>query len=239
MKTFPRVRNASQKLKADYSGFERDTWPQRTNELHKAEAVRSRDAATDAIRKRVEKSTGARWSALFELDYYNPITDHTIDPMHLLYLGIAKRMTKHYFNSGLLSKSDLSKIQVKSNAIRVPANVGRLPREIASGFTSFTADQWKNWTLVYSPLVLKDILPSEDFNIWLLFVKLVFILSRKNLRKGDLITADSFLMKFLKEVEKRYRKEFITPNMHMACHLKECIKDFSSVYAFWCFSFER
>ena len=29
------------------------------------------------------------------------------------------------------------------------------------------------------------------------------------------------------------------PNMHFALHLKECIKDFGSVYGFWCFSFER
>ena len=30
-----------------------------------------------------------------------------------------------------------------------------------------------------------------------------------------------------------------TINMHLACHLRECILDFGPFHAFWCYAFER
>ena len=41
------------------------------------------------------------------------------------------------------------------------------------------------------------------------------------------------------QFEIRYGANNCVPNMHFALHLKECIKDFGSVYGFWCFSFEQ
>lgn len=31
----------------------------------------------------------------------------------------------------------------------------------------------------------------------------------------------------------------MTPNIHLHCHLKDCVLDFGPLHAFWCFSFER
>lgn len=36
-----------------------------------------------------------------------------------------------------------------------------------------------------------------------------------------------------------YGKGFITPNMHLQCHLKECVTDYDPLHGFWLFSFER
>ena len=237
LKVFPRSAHGG--LKGDFSGFNRHEWPSRTAEYHRMHAITVRDAQTDQHRKAYEAQSGARWSEFFRLSYFDPIKDHAIDPMHLLYLGIAKKMTKHYYTSGLLNKNDVKNIQQIADRIRVPHTVGRLPRKIASGYCSFTADQWKNWTLIYSSVALKGILPAEDFQIWLLFVRVVFLLTRKYLRKTDLELADVLLLRFAMQVERRYGKYFCTPNLHMACHLKDCIEDFSTIYAFWCFSFER
>ena len=35
-----------------------------------------------------------------------------------------------------------------------------------------------------------------------------------------------------------YGKSIITPNMYLHCHMAECVKDYGSVYGFWCFSYE-
>ena len=50
---------------------------------------------------------------------------------------------------------------------------------------------------------------------------------------------DELLVKFCRTVEDLYGSSMITPNMHLHCHLCECILDFGPVYGFWCFSFER
>ena len=45
-------------------------------------------------------------------------------------------------------------------------------------------------------------------------------------------------MDFCIKFEQVFGKDFVTPNMHMHAHLRECIEDFGPVYSFWCFSFE-
>lgn len=51
--------------------------------------------------------------------------------------------------------------------------------------------------------------------------------------------ADELLVKFCQTVENLYGSSVITPNMHLHCHLCECVLDYGPVYGFWCFSFER
>ena len=36
-----------------------------------------------------------------------------------------------------------------------------------------------------------------------------------------------------------FGKTIITPNMHMHCHLRQCLEDYGPLHTFWCFSFER
>lgn len=36
-----------------------------------------------------------------------------------------------------------------------------------------------------------------------------------------------------------YGKKAVTINIHLHCHLKECVNDYGPVYGFWCFAFER
>ena len=40
-------------------------------------------------------------------------------------------------------------IQERVNTCIVPSGIGRIPVKIQSGFSNFTADQWKNWVLYY------------------------------------------------------------------------------------------
>ena len=51
--------------------------------------------------------------------------------------------------------------------------------------------------------------------------------------------AESRILKFCKLFENLYGTLKRTPNMHLSCHLVECIRDYGPVYSFWCFSFER
>lgn len=188
--------------------------------------------------KRLEAS-GCRWSTLFDLRYFDPVLNHTIDPMHCLYLGIAKRMTKFYLTSNLIDKKNLPTIQKLIDSVRVPAGLGRIPRKIASGYSSLTSDQWKSWTIVYSALALHGLLPEPDYKIWMTFVKAVTLLSKKLITQQDITIADALINKFCKAAQSKYGEVFITPNFHMANHLKEVIEDFGPVYSFWCYSFER
>ena len=46
----------------------------------------------------------------------------------------------------------------------------------SSSFSGFTADQWRNWTAIFSSVALKGILPPAHLRCWLLFVRACTIL---------------------------------------------------------------
>ena len=50
--------------------------------------------------------------------------------------------------------------------------------------------------------------------------------------------ADCKLLHFVKEYETINGELAITPNMQLHLHLKECVQNYGSIYAFWLFSFE-
>ena len=57
--------------------------------------------------------------------------------------------------------------------------------------------------------------------------------------KTDILKADLLFVKFGERFEQLHGRKAVTPNIHLHCHLKECVTDCGPVHAFWCFSFER
>ena len=123
--------------------------------------------------------------------------------------------------------------------MNVPSDIGRIPNKIASNFGGFTAEQLKNWVVVYSMYALRGIISQEEYYCWQSFVLACFLLCRRIVSRDDITKADLLLLKFCQHLQRLYGKSIITPNMHLHCHMAECVKDYGSVYGFWCFSYER
>ena len=121
----------------------------------------------------------------------------------------------------------------------IPTGIGRIPYKIQSGFSSFTADQLKNWINLFSLLTLQDILTGDDLEIWRHFILACRIFSSKSVTTDDLNIADALLMRFCQRVERSYGQHLVTPNMHMHAHIKDCVIDYGPPHTFWAFAFER
>lgn len=89
-----------------------------------------------------------------------------LDPMHNLFLGTAKHVLKSiWLDQDLITSSDLNIVQSRMDKATVPSDIGRIPYKIASGFSSFTADQFKNWVIYFSLLTLRDKLIGDHLDI--------------------------------------------------------------------------
>ena len=156
----------------DYSGFDRSKWPPRTNEVHRSNIKKIGKCSQISKQSQLESAYGCRYSELLRLPYFDPVRMTIIDPMHNLYLGTAKHniLKDVWFERMLIKKGDINIIQKRVDAIYVPYTIGRIPSKIASSFAGFTADQFKNWTNIYSVLSLYDILDRDDFQCWQHFV---------------------------------------------------------------------
>ena len=121
----------------------------------------------------------------------------------------------------------------------VPTDIGRIPYKIHSGFSSFSADQWKNWVVYFSLITMRDTLSSDVLECWRHFVQACRVLSTKQISLDQVLLGDAHLIQFCKRTQRIFRKESITPNMHMHCHLRSCILDYGPLHGFWLYAFER
>ena len=85
--------------------------------------------------------------------------------------------------------------------------------------------------MIFSPVLLKGVLPSE-----LLAIVCPSMLKRRLISRQDVCTADTYLLQFCKRFEQLYSSDACTPNMHLHLHLKTCVHD---LHTFWCYPFER
>ena len=225
--------------KPDYSNFDKSQWEPRIVEKHRDTAKKYNECQTKAAKKLLERDFGIRYTALLELPYFDPVRMCVVDPMHNLLLGTAKHITEIWKTTSILSSKDFDLIQEKVNSFVSPADIGRLPFKISSGFSGFTAEQWKNWIIFYSLFALKDILPWQHYNCWHFFVKMCFLLCRRTITHEQLQEADHFLAQFWETFKHLYGADKCTINIHLHGHLTDCVQDFGPVYSFWCFAYER
>ena len=111
--------------------------------------------------------------------------------LHNLYLGSAKHILKRvWLEQDKLTSRELSAIQHTVDSVRIPY-------KIFSSFSSFTADQFKNWTNIFSLFALRDRLCTEDLECWRHFVSASRLLTQVQLSSSDLQLADAFSYNFV------------------------------------------
>ncbi len=223
----------------NYDNFDRDKWQLRTNKQHRENVKKIQQCTTKTQRSELESRYGCRYSVLLKLPYFCPIEMTLIDPMHNLFLGTAKHFARDiWIGKNILSGQDITTVESKLRNVIIPAGIGRIPVSINTG-VFLTADQWKNWTLYFSIYCLKDILSNSELECWRHFVLSCRKFCKFSASLVDIAVADELLVRFCKRAAHLYGSGVITPNMHMHCHLAECIKEFGPSHSFWLFPFER
>ena len=119
---------------------------------YKVQAQQYMKARTKSAQKEIVSEYGIRFSILTHLPYFDIVRMHVVDPMHNLLLGTPKHMMHILTQNDVISKAQFDTISKTAAKINVPRCAGRIPSKIASSFSGFTADQWRNWTTVYSVL---------------------------------------------------------------------------------------
>lgn len=225
--------------KPDFSGFNRDQWPKRDTPTHRRLANQYKTLPNRSQQKAFESEHGLRYSELLQLPYFDITRFCVVDPMHNLFEGSAHHFMDLILEKGLLARNALAVVEQRIAAMKSPYDVGRLPLKVASKFAGFKADQWRNWTIVFSEIALQGLLPSPYYNCWQKYVRACKLLCAHAITRSDITTADRLLQEYCEEFQHIFGNESCTMNMHKHLHLTQCMFDYGPIYGFWCFPFER
>ncbi|OAD65339.1 hypothetical protein PHYBLDRAFT_153589 [Phycomyces blakesleeanus NRRL 1555(-)] len=168
---------------------------------------------------------------LHRLRYLDLVCKTIIDSMHNLFLETPKRLIDHWIKDEDIQDGDFAAMQKTAETMIVSGRYISLNSKIGEQFSYMKADEWKSWVLVYSPVLLKDVLAKDRFENWINFVDTCHLLVKPTITFDEVNTAH--------QCDELYNAEILTCNMHLHLHLRDTIRDFGPVYGYWLFGFER
>ena len=229
---------------SNFGGFSdfSDWFVERDIDIIREKVYEWKKCQTEESRKNYVSQHHVRWSEIYNLDYFNPVRHYVVDPIHCLFLGVAKWIImKLWIGGSILDDTKLKIMQKRADTIKIPSDLGRRPARIATGdgFSNFTADMWKTFIMIFAIPITWDFLDEVDKKILAYFVRACKILTSRELQKRELSEAFTKLVNMNKLIEQKYGQEKICPNLHLCLHICECALDYGPLSSFWCFGFER
>lgn len=176
------------------------------------------------------------------LPYFDICYGFIIDYLHNLCLGVIKRTTNLWTDSGSHEKEYyigrfVTEINSRLNQLQPPKVLGRMPRGIIDRIY-WKATEWRNWALYYSMIVLKGILEEKYLSHFALLVNSMAILLSNNISEEKLLEAEESLKTFVNNYEDLYGEINMVYNVHLLTHVCEMVRRYGPLWGYSAFVFE-
>ncbi|KAJ8916475.1 hypothetical protein NQ315_014694 [Exocentrus adspersus] len=164
----------------------------------------------------------------------NMVNDFALDPMHLLYLGVVKKLiTLWCFGKppSKLSAFQINLISDKLLSIKsdIPCEFNRKPRSLNDN-KRWKATEFRQFILYTGPVVLQSVLKKDVYLNFLSLHIALTILSNDKLHKSYIEYAHSLLEYFVNGFIILYGEESVSHNVHNLLHLYAMIQNISEVW---------
>lgn len=169
-------------------------------------------------------------SPLCRLKGLDMIRDFVVDVMHLVYLGVMKKLITHYWQPGCgtkLSKKNLDRLsQLMMNlSSQIPEEFQRTTRSLED-LSVWKATEFRLFLLYVGPFVLKNILTSQLYRHFMLLHVSMRILNSKKLFLQETDLAQFYLERFFLTAQHIYGYSCLGMNMHLLNSLVDDVRRF-------------
>uniref|UniRef100_A0A1Y1K7P0 DUF4806 domain-containing protein n=1 Tax=Photinus pyralis TaxID=7054 RepID=A0A1Y1K7P0_PHOPY len=169
------------------------------------------------------------------------ITSFPLDYMHLVCLGVMKKMIKLWMRGSLKFRWHSKKIETVSLKLEnlkkfIPKEFCRKPRTLKE-VDRWKATEFRQFLLYTGPIVLKDVLPQHYYDHFICLHSAISILASISLRKYRKF-AKALLIYFVELFGSLYGKEQVSYNVHNLIHLPDSVDTFGNIDSFSAFPFE-
>jgi len=197
----------------------------------------------DTFNKRIHEEHHHGVSPLLNLDL-DLVKQVPLDPMHLIYLGVTKKLLNVWVSKGkppfkLPGKSimDLSK-KLISMSPYIPHEFSRKPRTLLD-LNHWKATEFRLFLLYVGPVSLINILPKRLYDHFLMLHVGITILNNDNHISKYIDFAEEVINNFVKYIKNSYGKEMMTYNIHSLIHLVMDVRTLGNLNTINCFPFEN
>lgn len=211
--------------------------PRRTMETHRSSSALWQNAKTLSEIDEIKKNTGAGYSILQELDYFNCIDFQAIDVLHCSYLEITKRIIRTIWldlgctvesNARTLSNNDLREMSALLKDFVFPLDLDgqSISRKLLTGdgFGYFKGSEYAAFLLI-SPYLLQGRLSIDKYKTFMKFVELNRLLRLPGLFWKDIDTIKQHSKEFMEEFLQLYEDpKFLSSYFRLFLHLPEAIQ---------------
>lgn len=167
-----------------------------------------------------------------------------LDPMHLLYLGVMKKLLLHWVcigkPPGKLSGPNITKLSdlLVAYSSYIPQEFARKTRSL-SEIRRYKATEFRLLLLCIGPVALLQVLPEQLYKHFLMLNVAITILSVDNYISDYFDLAKTLLSEFVNYFSCSYGQDMLVYNVHNLIHLADDVKNFGNLTTFDCFPFEN
>lgn len=164
------------------------------------------------------------------------------DRLHLIDLGVTKRMLKGWRDGSLGFLTKLTAIEIESMSkslyeIELPSEIHRKMRGLES-LAHWKGSELSSFLHYAGVVILKEFLPEDAFNHFLLlFVAITMLSSDKH--RLNWHVARKMLEEFITDYIDIYGEQFITSNIHNLQHIVDEIEKFGPLNTLSAYPFEN
>lgn len=168
-------------------------------------------------------------SLLLAIRSLDPVHDFILDPMHLLYEGVMKRLFEYWFgdvnNDGKISAVQKLELNRRSAMIK-----GDIPREFhrkmrsTEQFKLMKGTELKFFLDYPGPVLVKELLKDDQFKNFVSLHAANRLLSSPNAYE-NVDQARKFYRQFNRECAKFYGEEFLSLNIHALDHVADDVEN--------------
>lgn len=184
-------------------------------------------------------------TVLKEIPNFGLVSNVTLDYMHLVCLGVTKKILLLWMKGPLSVRIHGTIINQISGKLLLykkstPREFSRKPRSLAD-IKYWKATEFRQFLLYTGPIVLKEALDTEKYVHFLTFHIAISILINPNLVtvEDNIKYAEELLCYFVKKFANLYGKKFISHNIHNLVHLAAEVRKYGVLDNFSAFHFEN
>lgn len=202
----------------------------------------------DSFRSRMDPQHHSKYSIIEELSNFDVVWDFPIsDPLHLLHIGITKRMLNRWINGTksykkLLTKQKFSQFDnlLTSANQNKPSEINRPIRNVKD-FARWKATEHKTILSYVGIVILKDFIPDKEYELFLNLccaIKLASVDSYLHVN-NRINLIHELLINFIEDYSKVYGTHTVSSNVHNLCHLSADLKRFGNINSISTYPFEN